>query len=109
MAGRSHVRVSAKRSILSSLHSTCYIRDIVAKTCIAYRGQQLPFRELSKLKVGQLITMNGFVSASLSKQVALIYAGDGSNRPKMESVLFAIHIDNRIGLFSTFHHIEKES
>ena len=51
--------------------------------------------ELKRIKdsIGHLIAMNSFLSTSLSYQIAEIYAGNGEDRPKFESVIFEIIID----------------
>ena len=61
-------------------------------TFTVYRGQTLSTDELSTLKanINGLISMNTFLSTTMDKTVALIYAGDGSQRPHFESVLFEI-------------------
>jgi tetratricopeptide (TPR) repeat protein len=60
-----------------------------------YRGQQLAPDELEVFKhnINGFISMNTFLSTTTNKDVALIYAGDGSERPLFESVLFEIIID----------------
>jgi tetratricopeptide (TPR) repeat protein len=60
-----------------------------------YRGQQLSPDELNKFKdnIGRLISMNTFLSTSLNQSAAKIFAGNGSDRPERESVLFEISID----------------
>ncbi|CAF1024709.1 unnamed protein product [Didymodactylos carnosus] len=62
-----------------------------------YRGQQLSVNELQQIKdrLNKRISMNTYLSATTDKYVALIFAGDGSQRPHFESVLFEINIDIR--------------
>ncbi|CAF4560881.1 unnamed protein product [Didymodactylos carnosus] len=60
-----------------------------------YRGQAIPTEELERLKynIGGFISMNTFLSTTTDREIALIYAGNGSDRPTHESVLFEITID----------------
>ncbi|CAF4614184.1 unnamed protein product, partial [Rotaria sp. Silwood2] len=68
------------------------------KSVKVYRGQMLHSKELEYLKSNQrkLISMNGFLSTSLNRDVALIYAGLGtteSSMPNYQSCLFEIEVD----------------
>ncbi|CAF0719528.1 unnamed protein product [Adineta steineri] len=60
-----------------------------------YRGQQLTQNELQflKLNINSFISMNTFLSTTINKEAALMFAGDGSERPQIESVIFEIIID----------------
>ncbi len=61
-----------------------------------YRGQSIGLTELEHLKenIGQLISINTFLSTTTDPQVASIFAGDGTNHPSYErSVLFEMTID----------------
>jgi hypothetical protein len=62
---------------------------------IVYRGQQMTADDFTKLKanVGKFISINSFLSTSRDRQVAVIYAGDRTIHPIMESVLFQIRIN----------------
>jgi tetratricopeptide (TPR) repeat protein len=65
-----------------------------------YRGQMMHCRELEELKdnVGNLISMNGFLSTSLNQNVALIYTEHGLGRSSMlnyQSCLFEIRVNFR--------------
>ena len=64
-----------------------------SKICF-YRGVILSKEEIEKLKnnVGQLISTNGYLSTSLSKDVALSYV-DLSRHGKEQSVLFDVEYD----------------
>ncbi|CAF5050239.1 unnamed protein product, partial [Rotaria sp. Silwood1] len=77
---------------LSDLHVK-YI-DSLDKTVnlTVYRGQGLTISELTKLKenINGRIAMNSFTSTSLSSATALEFAGHGTGRPLIESVLFEI-------------------
>ena len=57
-----------------------------------YRGQHMSASELGQLRkcVGGLIAMTSFASASMSRHVAEIFAGNGEQRPQFESVMFEI-------------------
>ncbi|CAF1028223.1 unnamed protein product [Didymodactylos carnosus] len=62
---------------------------------IVYRGQQTSAEELQRIRdnIGRLISMNTFLSTTTDRQIAVIYAGNGNNRPFLEPVLFKIMID----------------
>lgn len=79
--------------------------DLEMPNVTLYRGLRLDQNQLSKCKMssGNLISTNGFLSASRSIDVAKIYAGWDTNcqstADTTESVLFIIHInvsDNNI-------------
>ncbi|CAF3336994.1 unnamed protein product [Rotaria sp. Silwood2] len=63
-----------------------------------YRGQFVPSEQFKRLNdnIGGLISMNTFLSTSTDRNVALTFAGDGSARPILESVLFEINIDKKV-------------
>ncbi|CAF0817049.1 unnamed protein product [Adineta steineri] len=82
---------------LESLHKP-YIERICSydlSELLVYRGQQMTSDDFNKLKanIGELISINSFLSTSLDRQVALMYAGDKTIHPTMESVLFKIKIN----------------
>jgi hypothetical protein len=85
---------------MSYLHQTKYQRDIVQSSQIYYRGMTLSKVDLNKLVIGKLITFNSFISASLSRDVAMMFAGN---------VLLQIEVQNRIGLYAIFHSISDLS
>jgi hypothetical protein len=60
-----------------------------------YRGQFMSMRELNRLKrhIGGYIITHTFLSTTLSSEIALLYAGNGAQRPLYESVLFEIDIN----------------
>ncbi|CAF1400790.1 unnamed protein product [Rotaria sp. Silwood1] len=75
---------------------TLYTAQRFPSSLTVYRGQSLGLIELEYLKenIGQLISMNTFLSTTTDKEVASIFAGDGTNRPVYErSVLFEMTID----------------
>ncbi|CAF4481319.1 unnamed protein product [Rotaria sp. Silwood2] len=61
---------------------------------LLYRGVRLSSDEVKKLesKVGKLLSTNGYVSTSLSKDAALIFTGSSNNKEE-ENVLFEIEYD----------------
>ncbi|CAF1051884.1 unnamed protein product [Didymodactylos carnosus] len=65
------------------------------KNVTVYRGQLMTLKELSRLKrhIGGYILIKTFFSATTLSQVALIYSGNGSQRPLYESVLYVIDLD----------------
>ncbi|CAF1011587.1 unnamed protein product [Rotaria sp. Silwood1] len=68
------------------------------ETLIVYRGQSISCDELEKIKnnVNGLISMNTYLSTTRIKDLALTYAGNGSNRPSYESILFEITLDKNV-------------
>ncbi|CAF1418829.1 unnamed protein product [Didymodactylos carnosus] len=60
-----------------------------------YRGQLMTLKEFSRLKchIGGYILIKTFFSTTSSPQVALIYSGNGSQRPLYESVLYIIDLN----------------
>ncbi|CAF0754657.1 unnamed protein product [Didymodactylos carnosus] len=73
-----------------------FIQSLTAykATLVVYRGQFLHAFEVERLKrsIGKLISMNSFISTTINRELALIYAGNGSESPQKESVLFKIKI-----------------
>ncbi|CAF1227445.1 unnamed protein product, partial [Rotaria sp. Silwood1] len=71
--------------------------NYVVRWCLTvYRGQSLDLIELEYLKenIGQLISINTFLSTTTDEEVASIFADDGTNRPAYErSVLFEMTMD----------------
>lgn len=63
-----------------------------------YRGQKIPAAEFKNLQenIGGYIAMNAFTSISKSCAVAVDFAGDGEERPELESVIFQIEINTAI-------------
>ena len=63
-----------------------------------YRGQLVSSHELHRLKnnEGGLISMNTFVSTTNDTFLALVFSGQGLERPLLESVVFEIKIDPSI-------------
>jgi len=87
------------RFVLVDLHNRLldlhvkYIQSLDKTTSlIVYRGQGLTITELNKMKdnINGRIAMNSFTSTSLSSAIALDFAGNGTGRPVIESVLFEI-------------------
>lgn len=64
---------------------------------IVFRGQLMRMRELKRLKrhIGRYIITHTFLSTTISSEIALVYTGDGAQRPLYESVLFEIHVNIR--------------
>ena len=93
---------------LAILHAE-YIRSLTeTETLTVYRGQGLSVAELNQLKdnINGRISMNSFVSTSTSSVVALNFAGNGSGRPLIESVLFEIQCPLKLSTkpFSNIQH-----
>ncbi|CAF1576018.1 unnamed protein product, partial [Adineta steineri] len=74
-----------------------------------YRGTRILIDECEQLKqnVGNLISMNGFLSSSLSKDVALMFAGKSNETH--QSVLFEIECDLKEVQTIVLAHIVKYS
>ncbi|CAF1321355.1 unnamed protein product [Didymodactylos carnosus] len=68
------------------------------ETLVVYRGQSMSCNDLEKIKnnINGLISMNTYTSTTRNKNLALIYAGNGSDRPILESVLFEIIIEKNV-------------
>ena len=84
---------------LVQLHSsnTCHTTQILT----LYRGARLPRAgfEILKNSQGSLYSINNFLSTSIDREVALVFAGDHSDHDLNQTpVLFEIHVD----LSSTF-------
>jgi hypothetical protein len=75
------------------------LRSSHISSLTVYRGQRMTSEELELLKASSvgsdgIVRINSFLSTTLDRNVALMYAGDGSEREVMgESVLFEIKID----------------
>lgn len=78
---------------LTDLHNKSKSEN--ANILTVYRGQQVAADELEDLKfnINNVVSLKPFLSTTTNKDVALIYAGNGSERPQIESVLFEIIID----------------
>ena len=85
---------------IALLHRKHYQRDIVQSSKIYYRGTSLSENDLNKLTIGDLITFNSFLSASLSENVAMSFA---------DNAVFKIEVNNRTGLHAIFHRISDLS
>ena len=78
---------------------------------VLYRGQCINSKEFDQLNqnIGSLILMNNFLSTSLTKELALIYSGDGEQKPNRESIIYQIHIDHEHGSSQPFANIREFS
>ncbi|CAF3838532.1 unnamed protein product, partial [Rotaria sp. Silwood1] len=87
-----------------------FLEDLDIFNIILYRGQLMTYDELQKLQenINGLVSMNTFVSTSMDKEVAEMYAGDGLRRPQFESILFEINIDLNI-LIKPLANIQEHS
>ncbi|CAF1656136.1 unnamed protein product, partial [Didymodactylos carnosus] len=76
-----------------------------------YRGQQIPVEQFEQLQknIGGMISMNTFLSTTTDRDIALVYTGNGSCRPQMESVLFEIKIDLTQTSTTPFSNIKEMS
>jgi hypothetical protein len=74
-----------------------YVRSFKEQSLTVYRGQKISLLELRRLKhsIGNYISNKPLFSASLSSQVALLYAelDESDRRQFLQSVLFQIDID----------------
>ena len=78
---------------------------------VLYRGQCINFKEFDQLyqNIGSFLVMNNFLSTTLTKELALIYSGDGEQKPNRESIIYEIHIDNEHRLSQPFANIREFS
>ncbi|CAF1662306.1 unnamed protein product, partial [Didymodactylos carnosus] len=83
---------------INLLHLKQLSVDNTNKNIIVYRGQLISVDELQVLKdnINGLVSMNTFLLATNSYEVATTFAGNGINRPLFESILFEIDIDTNI-------------
>jgi hypothetical protein len=73
-----------------------------------YRGQLMSKKEVQQLKnsMGQLISMNSFLSTTLDREIAIIFSGDtGASNRDFEPVLFEIEADPQIAGVKSFANI----
>ncbi|CAF1005995.1 unnamed protein product [Adineta steineri] len=63
---------------------------------LVYRGQEMLIKEIQQFKsaIGNSIRCNQFLSTSLDRQVALIFADSARYTPDIESVLMTIELDS---------------
>lgn len=88
------------RSLIADIHEqlhdmhSSFIKEISQKF-VVYRGQRLPMNEFQKIEenINGFISMNTFLSTTTDREVALMYSGNGEDRPSFESVLFVIETD----------------
>ncbi|CAF2901279.1 unnamed protein product [Rotaria sp. Silwood2] len=75
-----------------------------------YRGQIMTVHELDNIKknIGGLISMNSFMSSTINRNIALLFAGDGRSSLG-ESVLFEIIIEKNVQTKYAFANISEES
>jgi tetratricopeptide (TPR) repeat protein len=94
---------------LKSLHSE-FMELLNDMILTVYRGGSLSVNELENVKnnIGGLISFNTFLSTSFEKDVALLFAGEGGDRPLRESVLFQIKISTQNNL-KPFANIKTKS
>ncbi|CAF1321851.1 unnamed protein product [Adineta ricciae] len=80
-----------------------FIRDIERElnqhrcltSLLLYRGQLMSNKELQVLKdsIGQLISMNSFLSTSINRSLATFYLGESTVNDDLQKVLFEIDAD----------------
>lgn len=85
--------------LYNALHTRYQISLSENNESIVYRGIALPKCELEELKekIGCLVSNNTFLSTTCKRDVALSYAIIQSDKLSKQSVLFDIHINNKIG------------
>ncbi|CAF1477232.1 unnamed protein product, partial [Rotaria sordida] len=82
-----------------------YIRDVYQQlkmlyeeqafflhTMTVYRGQQMQPREVERLTIGKLISVDSFFSTSTDQRVAIVYAGPPPASSGLVGVLFEIEV-----------------
>jgi hypothetical protein len=102
-----------------------FIRDLhrqlkqtqCSKTIHVYRGELMPKEQVQQLKhsVGQLISINSFLSTTIDREVAVIFSGDTeATKTDVQPVLFEIEADPRaagvkpFGDISSFTYMSNE-
>ena len=97
---------------LTELHSD-FIQANREDFCnlIVYRGQSIATDEFQTIQaaVGNIISINTFLSTTTDKEVAIIYAGNGLERPILESVIFEINVDMAIEESKPYANIQHMS
>ncbi|CAM4851941.1 unnamed protein product [Rotaria magnacalcarata] len=97
---------------LSELHNE-FIQEIRehSSNLIVYRGQSIATDEFRTIQanVGNIMSINTFLSTTTDKDVAIMYAGNGSERPALESVIFEINVDMAIEESKPFANIQHMS
>ncbi|CAF4616670.1 unnamed protein product, partial [Didymodactylos carnosus] len=92
--------ISDLHTQLVQLHSdyVALLEECDLNVIMAYRGQTITSDEFEKLEqnIGRFISMNTFISTTTNRDVAIIYAGDGSQSPELESVPLEITVDIHI-------------
>ncbi|CAF4052276.1 unnamed protein product [Rotaria sp. Silwood1] len=78
---------------------------------IVYRGQSIATDEFRTIQtnVGNIMSINTFLSTTTDKDVAIMYAGNGSERPALESLIFEINVDMAIEESKPFANIQHMS
>ncbi|CAF2163954.1 unnamed protein product [Rotaria magnacalcarata] len=92
--------------------SDIYTQELIEcdiDTLSLFRGQNITFNEFQELKkcANGLISFNTFLSTTIDRAVAVVYAGDGSGTPEIESVLFEIVIHMNIKKTKPFANIKN--
>lgn len=84
--------------LYNALHSKCQISVSESNGFIVYRGIALPKCELQELKkkIDCFVSNNTFLSTTSKRDIALSYAISQSDKLSKQSVLFDIHISNKI-------------
>ncbi|CAF1399813.1 unnamed protein product [Adineta steineri] len=83
---------------IQQLHDEQYARSNQLRPLIVYRGQgltQTDFDQMMKTK-GGLISFNNFLSTSLDREVAFLFAESNQNNPDLIGVLFQITVNSSI-------------
>lgn len=103
------------RFIIKDMYNQLYhlhknVMSTTDEKLYVYRGQGIFRDEFENLKnnIGGFISINSFFSTTTSSTTALEFAGDGSGRPLIESVLFEIEIDTTM-VVQPFANIKKQS
>ncbi|CAF0939191.1 unnamed protein product [Didymodactylos carnosus] len=104
----------AMRVFIKDLHQQLIQLEATAantQTLTLYRGQQMPPVEFEKIKTnpGGLLSISNFLSTSLNKNLAIMYAGNSHTYADRTAVLFQINIDPSIRTGVSFANIEQLS
>ena len=81
------------------------------ETFSVYRGQNITGIELENLRknINGLVSFNTFLSTTTDRNLAIVYAGDGSRKPEIESILFEIIVNTHTNQTKPFANIAQFS
>jgi len=98
------------RSYISDIYHQLQYYQLKTSICI-YRSQLMAKEEIHSLKknLGQLISVNSFLSTTVQRETALFFMGEGNPEDNLQRVLFEIDADPRIVSAKPFADITSHS